>query len=133
MTVSSDNPFGYSAEIWRLFREAPRAGCFDPATPGLIVGEAGTPAASGRLRIELLLRDGRVDDARFQAYGCPTTIAVGASAAAAAVGRTVDELGGITAAWLRAALEIPDARAHCALVGGDAVRAAIARIQDHVT
>lgn len=133
MRLDPENPFGYSAEIWRLFREAPRAGRFDPVTPGLIVGEAGTPAASGRLRIELLLRDGRVADARFQAYGCPTTIAVGAFVAEAAVGRAVNELGGVTAVWLRAELEIPDARAHCALMGEDAVRAAIQRIQDHAT
>lgn len=133
MTVSSANPFGYGAAIWQLFREAPRAGRFDPATPGLVVGEAGTPAARGRLRVELRVDGGRVADARFQAYGCPTTIAVGACAAAAAIGRTVAELRGISAAWLRAELEIPDARAHCALMGEDAVRAAITRIQDHAT
>jgi NifU-like protein involved in Fe-S cluster formation len=133
MSASADNPYGYGAEIWRLFREAPRAGRFDPATPGLVVGEAGTPAASGRLRLELLLRDGRVADARFQAYGCPTTIATAAFVAATVVGRTVDELGGITAAWLRAQLEIPDARAHCVLMGEDLVRAAITHIQDHAT
>lgn len=119
------NPFGYGRGIWSLFNQAPRAGRFPPRTPGVVSGQAGTPAARSVLRIDLQLRDARVVDARFRAYGCPTSIAVGAWIADTAIGRTPAELRAITAASLRDVLEIPDDRAHCALMGEDALRAAL--------
>ena len=113
------NPFGYPDPVWRLFRETPRAGALD--APALIA-TATTRAGSGRLRLQLRLDGQRVSDARFQAYGCPTTIAVGAWLAERAVGRPLAELAAVTAADIRQALEIPEDKLHCALMGEDAVK-----------
>jgi NifU-like protein involved in Fe-S cluster formation len=134
MTLAADestatNPFGYGPSIWSLFNEAPRAGRFAPHTPGVVRGQAGTSAARSILRIELRFDAERVVDARFGAYGCPTSIAVGAWIASAAIDKTASELRGLTAATLRAVLEIPDDRAHCALMGEDALRAALAEVE----
>lgn len=122
------NPLGYPAPIWARFREAPRAGRFDPATPGLAVGQAGTRASDSVLRLELVVEAGRIADARFQAYGCPASIAVGAWLAEAAIGQTPSELQGLRARDLVDALEIPEDRLHCALMGEDALRAALQAI-----
>jgi NifU-like protein involved in Fe-S cluster formation len=122
------NPFEYGSKIWDLFNEAPRAGRFAAGTPGVVSGQAGTPAARSVLRIELQFAGGRVVDARFGAYGCPTSIAVGAWITGEAIGRTAAELRSIDAALLRATLEIPDDRAHCALLGEDALRAALTEL-----
>lgn len=113
------NPFGYSDAVWRRFRETPRAGVLDD---GAMAGAATTPASRARLRLQVRLERGRVADARFQAYGCPTTIAVGAWLAERAVGRSLEELAAIRAAEIRQALEIPEERLHCALLGEDAVK-----------
>jgi NifU-like protein involved in Fe-S cluster formation len=125
----TDNPFAYGATIWELFRQAPRAGRFPVGSPGVVRGQAGTPAARSVLRIELQFDAERVTDARFGAYGCPTSIAVGAWIAAEAIGKTASELRTLTAGKLRAVLEIPDERAHCALMGEDALRAALAEVE----
>lgn len=130
-TVNEANPHGYAAPIWRLFRGAPRSGRFAPETPGVVAAEAGTRAARSVLRLELLLKQGRVADARFQAYGCPSSIAVGAWIADWAVGKTAAELRVLTAADLRGALEIPDDRAHCALMGEDCLRAVLTKFPEH--
>jgi NifU-like protein involved in Fe-S cluster formation len=127
VTPTADNPFGYSAAIWRLFRETPHAGEFAPGTPGLVSGEAGSPAARSVLRLQLCFDDGVVAAARFRACGCPTTIAVGAWIAGWSVGRNVRQLSGLQAAELRQALEIAYDRSHCALMGEDALRAALYR------
>ena len=125
---SETNPFGYAEPIWRLFTGAPRAGTFDPGTPGVVSGQAGTKAARSVLRLELRFADGRVADSRFRAYGCPTSIAVGAWIAGWAMGRSAPELAGLRAADLRQALEIADDRAHCAMLGEDALRAALLQL-----
>jgi NifU-like protein involved in Fe-S cluster formation len=122
-SLADANPFGYPEPIWRWFRSAPRAGEFAPGTPGVVTGEAGSKAARSRLRLQLRLAGGRVRDARFRAYGCPTSIAVGAWLADWAVGKDRVELAALSAARLRQELEIPEERAHCALLGEDALRA----------
>lgn len=114
------NPFGYSDAVWRLFTEAPRAGLLQG--PGTRTGRAETPANRSRLQLSARFDGSRIADARFQAYGCPTAIAVGAWLAERAVGRTVAELATIGAPEIRQALEIPENRLHCALLGEDAVK-----------
>ena len=123
---SAGNPLGYAEPIWRLFREAPHAGEFKPGTAGVVTGEAGSKAARSVLRLQLRFEQGRVAEARFKAYGCPSSIAVGAWIAGWARGKSAAELAALKAADLRQTLEIADDRAHCALLGEDAIRAALA-------
>lgn len=120
------NPFGYSAPVWQLFRETPRAGRWDDGT---VSAAATTPASRSSLRLQVKMTGSRIDDARFQAYGCPTSVAVGAWVAGRVVGREVRELAGIDAKTIREALEIPEDRTHCALLGEDLVRALIAQTE----
>ena len=130
---SADNPFGYAPQVWRLFNTAPQAGEFIAEAPGVVSGQAGTPAARSVLRLQLQFVHGAVAEARFRAYGCPTSIAVGAWIAEWAQGKTVEELAALTAKRLRSELEIPDDRAHCALLGEDALRAALAHLKQEKT
>jgi tRNA-specific 2-thiouridylase len=75
------------------------------AGPGAHAGEAGRPSCGDAVRIELLVRDGRIAAARHRSFGCVHATAAAALAcrlvegrellAAAAVGRTAleDEIG----------------------------------------
>jgi len=123
---SESNPFGYPERIWELFQHPPHLGEFPPGTPGVVTGEAGSKAARSVLRLQLRFAGGRVEEARFRAYGCPNSIAVGGWIAQWSRGKRREELTALKAADLRQALEIPDDRAHCALLGEDALRAALA-------
>lgn len=114
------NPFGYSEPVWRLFNEAPRAGTLEG--PSVRTGTAETNANRSRLQLQVRLDGPRVADAQFRAYGCPTAIAVGAWLAERAVGASLAELAAIRAAEIRQALEIPEDRLHCALLGEDAIK-----------
>jgi len=122
-----DNLFGYSAPIWQRFADPSSVGRFAPETSAVLSGEAGTPAARSVLRLQFRFEAGRVADARFQAYGCPTSIAVGAWLAEWATGKSLAELRSLKLAELRAALEIGDDRAHCAVMGEDALLALLAQ------
>lgn len=115
----SENPFDYSEQVWRLFSETPRSG--DLEGPQVVAGTAETRANNSQLRLTARLAAGRVEDARFRAYGCPTAIAVGAWLAGWLIGRRVEELS-IRVADIRQALEIPEDRLHCALLGEDAIK-----------
>ena len=110
-----DNALGYPAQVWRLFRQTPRAGRLASGP----VSEVGTPAAPFRLRMQVEREGERIVDAAFQAHGCPYTLATGAWLADWLVGRPVADCARPPIAQLRAELEIPPDRAHCWLMAQD--------------
>jgi cysteine desulfurase len=110
-----DNPLGYPAAVWRLFRQTPRAGRLR-AGPA---AEVGTPAGPFRLRLQVETADGRIVDAAFLAHGCPYCVATGAWLAQWLVGRPVADCARPPIAALRDELEIPEDRAHCWLMAQD--------------
>ncbi|HPF25692.1 MAG TPA: iron-sulfur cluster assembly scaffold protein [Steroidobacteraceae bacterium] len=70
----------------RYFRELPGAGVL-PAGATAHTGEAGSAAAGTHVRFHLQAAAGVVTAARFQAYGCPHTLAVCAWLTEGLVGR----------------------------------------------
>ncbi|MGH8457136.1 MAG: iron-sulfur cluster assembly scaffold protein [Stenotrophobium sp.] len=120
-----DNVFDYAVPIWQRFLKPAHAGQL--SGPDVVTAGAGSPAAKSLLRMQLRLLDGRVTEARFRAYGCPTAIAVGEWLAGNAQGKSLVALKGISVADIRAALEIPDDRAHCAFMGEDLIRKLLAQ------
>jgi NifU-like protein involved in Fe-S cluster formation len=121
------NEFGYSERVWEYFRRTPRAGCFAAGTPSVVTASARTPASGAVIELALQVRGDTVLEARFRAFGCPTTIAVGAYLAESAAGAMRCALAGFNASHIRGALEIPDERAHCALVGEDVLKEVLVR------
>jgi len=89
------------------------------------VGEGEYAGCGDLARIFLRVREGRVAEARFQAYGCGPTIAA-ASAVSELIGlRPVDDLPHLKPEDVERALDgLPDDRKHAAEVVADAVRAA---------
>ncbi len=119
------NVHGYPAPVWARFL-APD--CGGRLSGGDVVQvEAGSPAAHALLRLSVKLADGRVRQARFQAYGCPVAIAVGQWLAE----RLQQSRPFVppTAAEIRAALEIPEDKAHCALLGEDVALALLPHLK----
>ena len=114
-----DNIHGYPEPVWQRFPAPRRAGVLQG--PDVLVAEAGTPAARSVLRLTVRVRNGGVEAACFQAYGCPSAIAVGDWLTERL---ELDKpFVPPTAAQIRAALEITEDKAHCALMGEDVVRA----------
>lgn len=120
---SPANVYGYPPEVWRRFCACAHAGVL--AGEGVIAAEAGSVAARSLLKISARVRNRAIAEARFQAYGCPTTVAVGDWLAERLQGQPVSTLqsGGFEAASIRQALEIGEAQTHCALMGVDLIRA----------
>jgi NifU-like protein involved in Fe-S cluster formation len=114
---SVHNVYGYPDAVWVRFLRPRHAG---PLEGGDVV-RARTPAASAV--IELSVTAGPPLRARFCAYGCPYTIAVGEWLAETLQRDGLARLDRLDAAAIRHALEIPEERAHCALMGEDLIRA----------
>lgn len=102
----------------------------NPRNAGMMQGPdatgEGTYDGCGDLaRVFLRVVDGRVVEARFQAWGCGPTIAAASAVSELVVMRPVDDLPHLKADEVERALDgLPDDRRHAAEVVADAVRAA---------
>lgn len=102
------------------------AGAFAAAEPGVAGGEAGSTAQGARVRFQLKIGPGgRIEAARFKAWGCSATIACASRVAEWLPGRDVEEAYNADVRRIVAALEVPVERTYALLVVEDAIKAAL--------
>jgi NifU-like protein involved in Fe-S cluster formation len=90
--------------------------------------EQTNPVCGDRLRLSLRIRDGRIEAARFLAYGCPPTLACGSVIAAMLAGMSIEEAMQLTRKDIVSALGgLPRQRQHAAALAIETLRAAIER------
>jgi NifU-like protein involved in Fe-S cluster formation len=88
--------------------------------------EQSNPVCGDRLRLALRLRAGRVEAARFLAYGCPPTLACGSALAEMLEGLTLEEAARITRDSIaRAVGGLPPRKTHAAALAAETLRAAL--------
>jgi NifU-like protein involved in Fe-S cluster formation len=84
------------------------------------------PVCGDRLRLTLRVRKGRIEAARFLAYGCPPTLACGSVLAEMLEGLSVEEAARITRAQISNALGgLPSRKQHAAALAVETLRAAL--------
>lgn len=79
-----------------------------------------------RLHLALRLRDGRIETARFLAYGCPPTLACGSALAELIEGMSMAEAARLTRQDIVRALDgLPARKQHAAALAIETLRAAL--------
>ena len=90
------------------------------------VGEVGNPACGDIMTFTIKVNDGRLEDVRFQTFGCGAAIAVSSMISDMAKGKTLEEALQITNKDVADALDgLPTNKLHCSNLGADALHAAI--------
>lgn len=114
----------YSALVRERFEKPGNAGRL---LGDVVTGMAGEKAHGARVEFDFRLRDGRVERARFRAYGCPHTIAAASWVAEQAEGRDLEEKGWLDPRALADVLELPEHKLGVLLVVEDALRDATSK------
>ncbi len=124
----------YSDTLLAHFRHPAGIGVFPPDLPGVHSARVGDPRHGAVIGLQIRLDEqGRIIDARFRAYGCGATIAAASWVRDWLPGRTVDEACALHDDTVRAALDLPPAKLHCAVLAVAAVRAALDESTEHAT
>ena len=90
------------------------------------VAEQTNPVCGDRLRLSLRIRDGRIEAARFLAYGCPPTLACGSVLAEMIEGMTIDNAMKVTRKEVTDALGgLPARKQHAAALAIETLQRAI--------
>ena len=88
--------------------------------------EQTNPVCGDRLRLSLRVRDGRIEAARFLAYGCPPTLACGSVLAEMIEGMNVTDAMKLTRKEVADALGgLPTRKHHAAALAIETLRAAV--------
>jgi NifU-like protein involved in Fe-S cluster formation len=95
--------------------------------------EQSNPVCGDRLRLGLRVRGGRVEAARFLAYGCPPTIVCGSALAEMLEGMTLEEAARVTRAEITEAVGgLPPRKQHAAALAYETLRAALESLPQDV-
>ena len=90
------------------------------------VSEETNPVCGDRLRLSLRIQSGKIEAARFLAYGCPPTLACGSALAEIIEGMTIDEAKLLTRAHVMEKIGgLPSRKQHAAALAIETLRTAI--------
>jgi len=90
------------------------------------IGEVGNPVCGDMMTFYIKVKDSRLDDVKFQTFGCGAAIAVSSIVSEMAIGKTLEEALTITPSLVAQELEgLPKNKFHCSNLGAQALRKAI--------
>ena len=88
--------------------------------------EETNPVCGDRLRLSMIVRDGRIEAARFLAYGCPPTLACGSVLSEMIEGKTIEEAMRLTRRdVLNVVGGLPSRKQHAAALAIETLRRAL--------
>lgn len=91
-------------------------------------GEAtkSNPVCGDKMRVMIRVKDGAIDEVRWQTRGCPPAIATSSVASEMVVGWSLEQVEALTRDEIAEAVGgLPKDKVHCSVLAADALRAAI--------
>ena len=90
------------------------------------VGEVGNAKCGDIMKIYLKIKDDRIEDAKFETFGCGSAIASSSMATELIKGKTVDEALAVTNKQVVDALGgLPAYKLHCSVLAEESIKAAV--------
>jgi nitrogen fixation NifU-like protein len=90
------------------------------------IGEMGNPVCGDIMKLYIKVRDDRIEDVKFQTFGCGAAIATSSMMTELVMGKTLDEAERVTRKNVAEALDgLPPNKMHCSNLAADALHKAI--------
>jgi nitrogen fixation NifU-like protein len=118
----------YSEIVMDHFNNPRNTGVIDDADG---IGEVGNPVCGDMMTFYIKVKDDRLEDVKFQTFGCVAAIAVSSMVSEMAKGKDLEEAKKITNKQVAETLGgLPPNKLHCSNLGAEALTLAIKNYQE---
>ena len=115
----------YSDKVLDHYSNPRNVGSLDKNSLKVGTGMVGAPECGDVMKLQILVEDGKIIDAKFKTYGCGSAIASSSLATQWLKGKTIYEANTIRNTQIVKELSLPPVKIHCSVLAEDAIRAAI--------
>ena len=113
----------YSEKVMDHFRNPRNVGVIEDANG---IGEVGNAKCGDIMKMYLKIKDGVVEDVKFETFGCGSAIASSSMATELIKGKPVSEVRQLTNQAVAEALDgLPAYKMHCSVLAEEAIRSAL--------
>ena len=119
----------YSEKVLDHYENPRNVGKMDMTDPAVGTGMVGAPACGDVMKLQIKVKDGVIDDAKFKTYGCGSAIASSSLVTEWIKGKTLEQAKEIKNTEIVEELALPPVKIHCSVLAEDAIRSAIADYQ----
>lgn len=117
----------YSEKVMDHFQNPRNVGTLKDADG---IGQVGNPVCGDMMTFYIKVKDNRIEDVKFQTFGCGAAIAVSSMVSEMAIGKTIEEALKISNKIVAEELGgLPKNKMHCSNLGADALHKAIENYQ----
>jgi NifU-like protein involved in Fe-S cluster formation len=93
------------------------------------IADEKNPVCGDRLRLSLIIKDDRIEAARYLAYGCPPTLVCGSVLTELINGKTIEEVKNVTRTDLLNAIGgLPSRKHHAAALAIETLHSALTKL-----
>lgn len=115
----------YSEKVIDHYNNPRNMGSMDKNSTDVGTGIVGAPECGDVMKLQLQVKDGVIEDAKFKTFGCGSAIASSSLATEWMKGKSIDEAMKIKNTDIVNELSLPPVKIHCSVLAEDAIKAAI--------
>lgn len=115
----------YSSSVVDHYENPRNVGAFDKSEESIGTGLVGAPACGDVMKLQIKVKDGVIEDAKFKTFGCGSAIASSSLVTEWVKGKSLDKAKDITNTQIAQHLALPPVKIHCSVLAEDAIKAAI--------
>src|SRR5512142_1517460 len=116
----------YSNKVIEHYENPRNVGSLDKNDEDVGTGLVGAPACGDVMKLQIKVRDGVIEDAKFKTFGCGSAIASSSLVTEWVKGMTIEQAGELKNSQIAEELNLPPVKIHCSVLAEDAIKAAIA-------
>ena len=115
----------YSKKVMEHYEKPRNIGSMDSSSVSVGTGLVGAPECGDVMKLQILVEDDKIVDAKFKTFGCGSAIASSSLVTEWVKGKTLDEAESIQNTEIVKELSLPTVKIHCSVLAEDAIKAAI--------
>tara|TARA_X000000368_G_C23005160_1_gene700817 strand:+ start:110 stop:490 length:381 start_codon:yes stop_codon:yes gene_type:complete len=115
----------YNNKVLDHYENPRNVGTFDKTDPTVGTGLVGAPACGDVMKLQIKIKDDKIEDACFKTFGCGSAIASSSLVTEWLKGKTLVEAHEIKNTEIANELSLPPVKIHCSVLAEDAIKAAV--------